>query len=66
MKNVLKQLPKSVLIPLKLTAAASPADAAIQKKKKKKYEPGMITLIIENLEMYYIMKKKVSQRWFLD
>ena len=30
--NVLKPLPKSVLIPLGLTAAASPTDAAIHKK----------------------------------
>ena len=32
MKNVLKTLAKSVLIPLGLTAAASATDAAIQKK----------------------------------
>ena len=32
MKNVLKPLAKSVLIPLELTAAASATDAAIQKK----------------------------------
>ena len=32
MKNVLKTLAKSVLIPLELTAAASATDAAIQKK----------------------------------
>ena len=32
MKNVLKPLVKSVLIPLELTAAASVTDAAIQKK----------------------------------
>ena len=32
-KNVTKPLTKSVLIPLGLTAAASPADAGIQKKK---------------------------------
>ena len=34
-KNVIKPLVKSVLIPLGLTAAASAADAGIQKKKKK-------------------------------
>ena len=33
-KNVTKPLAKSVLIPLGLTAAASTADAGIQKKKK--------------------------------
>ena len=33
-KNVIKPLAKSVLIPLELTAAASAADAGIQKKKK--------------------------------
>ena len=32
MKNVLKTLAKSVLIPLGLTATASATDAAIQKK----------------------------------
>ena len=32
MKNVLKTLAKSVLIPLVLTAAVSATDAAIQKK----------------------------------
>ena len=32
MKNVIKPLAKSVLIPLGLTAAASAADAGIQKK----------------------------------
>ena len=31
-KNVIKPLAKSVLIPLKLTAAASPEDAGIHKK----------------------------------
>ena len=34
--NVLKPLPKSVLIPLELAAAASATAAAIHKKKKKK------------------------------
>ena len=32
MKNVIKTLAKSVLIPLELTAAASAADAGIHKK----------------------------------
>ena len=32
MKNALKPLAKSVLIPLRLTAAASAADAAFHKK----------------------------------
>ena len=32
MKNLIKPLPKSVLIPLGLTAAASVADAGIHKK----------------------------------
>ena len=35
MKSVLISLPKSVLIPLGLSAERSAADAAIQKKKKK-------------------------------
>ena len=33
--NVISPLAKSVLVPLGLTAAASAADAGIQKKKKK-------------------------------
>ena len=57
--NVIKPLAKSVLIPLGLTAAASPADAGIhkKKKKKKKIESGnMTTLIISNDEMEDIIK----------
>lgn len=38
MKNVLKLLPKSILMQLGLPAAALPTDAAIQKKLVK---PGM-------------------------
>ena len=41
-KNVLKPLAKSVLIPLGLTAAASATDVAI---KKKIFGSGMATLI---------------------
>ena len=40
MKNVLKPLVNSVLIPLGLTAAASATDASIQKKM---FGPGMNT-----------------------
>ena len=53
MKNLLKRLAKSVLIPLALTAAISATDAAIQKNI---FGPGMTTLIISNEEMNYIMK----------
>ena len=53
MKNVLKPLAKSVLIPLGLTAAASATDAAIHKKM---FGSGFITLIISNEEMNDIMK----------
>ena len=56
-KNVIKPLVKSVLIPLGLTAAASAADAGIQKKKTKKMlGTRTITLIISNEEMNEIMK----------
>ena len=49
MKNVLKQLAKSVLIPSGLTTAAVAAtDGAIQKKI---FELRMTTLIISNEEM---------------
>ena len=51
--NVLKPLGKSILIPLGLTAAASPTDAAIRKKI---YRSGTTTLIISNEEMEDIMK----------
>ena len=53
MKNVLKPLAKSVLVPLGLTAAASATDAAIHKKM---FGSGTTTLIISNKEMNDIMK----------
>ena len=52
MKNVIKPLAKSVLIPLGLTAAAA-ADAGIHKKI---LGSGTTTLIISNEEMNDIMK----------
>ena len=52
-KNVIKSLAKSVLIPLRLTAAASAADAGIHKKI---LGSGNTTLIISNEEMHDIMK----------
>ena len=51
--NVLKPLAKSVLIPLRLTAAASATDAAIHKKM---FGSGFTTLIISNEEMSDFMK----------
>ena len=51
--NVLKPLPKSVLIPLVLAAASSATDAAIRKKM---FGSGNTTLIISNKEMNDIMK----------
>ena len=66
MKSVLTSLVKSVLIPLRLTAAVSATDAAI---KKKVYGSGMTTLIISNGEMKDIIeivkgvtKKKKKKR----
>ena len=53
MKNVLKPLAKSVLIPLGLTTAAAEIDAAIHKKM---FESRTTTLIISNEEMNDIMK----------
>ena len=53
MKNVLKPLVKSILIPLGLTAAASATDAAIHEKM---FGSGTMTLIIWNVEMNEIMK----------
>ena len=52
-KNVIKPLAKSVLIPLGLTAAASTADAGIHKKILRS---GNTTLIISNEEMNDIIK----------
>ena len=48
MKNILKPLAKSVLVPLGLTAAASATDAAIYKKM---FGSGTTTLIISKAEM---------------
>ena len=61
MKNVLKPLAKSVLIPLRLTAAASATDAAIYKKMfvsgtHSSELPKRTTLIISSEEMNDIMK----------
>ena len=53
MKNVIKPLAKSVLIPLGLTAAASTADTGIHKKI---LGSGTTTLIISNDEMEDIIK----------
>ena len=53
MKNFIKPLAKSVLIPLGLTAAASAADAGIHKKI---LGSGTTTLIISNDEMEDIIK----------
>ena len=53
MKNVIKPLAKSVLIPLGLTAAASAADAGIHKKI---LGSGTRTLIISHDEMEDMIK----------
>ena len=55
--NVLKPLAKSILIPLRLTAAASATEAAVHKKM---FGSGMTTLIISNEEMNDIRKKVKS------
>ena len=59
--NVLKQLVKSILIPLRLAAATSGADEAIQKKMFGSGRPldlasGKTILITSNEEMNNIMK----------
>ena len=61
MKNILKPLPKSVLIPLGLTAAAAAVDAAIHKKIFESGRPSCLalrttTLIISNEEINVIMR----------
>ena len=62
MKNVLKPLAKSVLIPLRLTAAAAAPDATIHKKM---FGSGNTRLIISNEEMNDIMKIIKSLEEFL-
>ena len=61
MKNVIKPLAKSVLIPLGLTAAASAAHAGIHKKilgsvRHNSSSSSSTTLIISNNEMEDIIK----------
>ena len=53
MNNVLKPLAKSVLMPLRLTAAASATDAVIHKKM---FGSGMTISTISNEEVNDIMK----------
>ena len=53
LENVLTPLAKIVLIPLRLTAAVSATDAAIQKRI---FGSGMMALIISNKKMDDIMK----------
>ena len=57
MKNILKTLANSVLIPLGLTTLASTIDAAIRKKI---FRSGMTILTISNEEMVDIMKITIS------
>ena len=54
MKNLIKPLAKSVLIPLVLNAAATAADVRIHKKKI--LGSGTSTLIMSNNEMKDIIK----------
>ena len=63
-RNVLKPLAKSVLIPSGLTAAASATDAAIHKKM---LGSGNTTLIVSNQEMNDILKviKSFEESGFL-
>ena len=53
MKNVIKPLPKNVLIPLRLTAAASAANAEMHKNI---LGPGTTTLKVSDDEMEDIIK----------
>ena len=56
MKNVIKPLAKSVLIPLGLTAAASAADAGIHKKILGSEHNNTTTLIMSNDKMKDIIR----------
>ena len=53
MKNLIKPLTKSILIPLGLKASASATDAAIHNKM---FGSGIATLMLSNEEMNDIMK----------
>ena len=53
MKNVLKPVAESDLMPFGVRATASATDAAIQKRS---YESYITILIISNKKMVYIMK----------
>ena len=53
MKNVLKPLAKSILVPLGLTAAISATDAA---NHKKMFGPSTTTLVFSNEGLKDIMK----------
>ena len=68
-KNVIKPLAKSVLIPLGLTAAASAADVGIHKKilGSGHNNPSSVTLIISNNEREDIIKtvKSLEDSGFL-
>ena len=58
MKNVIKTLAKSVLIPLELTAAASAADAGIHKKiLGSGHRPSPLTLHNSTILIIYQMMK---------
>ena len=56
MKNVIKPLAKSVLIPLGLTAAATAADAGIHQKILGSEHNNTTTLIISNNKMKDIIR----------
>ena len=60
LKNVLKPLVNSILIPLGLTTAASATDAAIQKNFVIIFGSCMTTLLISNEEMDDITKIVIS------
>ena len=64
-KNVIKPLAKSVLIPLGLTGAASAADAGIHEKilASGYNDPSSTTLIISNSEMNDIIKLVKSLKY---
>ena len=55
-KNVIKPLAKSILIPLGLTAAASAADSGIHKKILGSRQNNTTTLIISNNDMEDLIK----------
>ena len=61
MKNVLKPLAKSILIPLRWTAAPSATDAAIQKKIYGSGFPSDISTVNHSIDNFKWRNRKIMK-----